>query len=126
MADMEEVFPVENDQREVGWEGNRTTNELTTLAGTQGATLRAAVKAAKMGYATLLHRFIIEVDAMIDRGVSYNDLPEIPAFAADDLITFSPEEILDRVRDLDSTRPFTVSLNYFFFVFFLCFPTGLG
>ncbi len=104
-----EAFPVENDDRPVGWEGNATTNEMALLAETQGATLRAAVKVAKDGYIALLQRTIIEVEAMIDRGVPYSELPALPKFAADDCTTLSQLEILTRMRDFDTSRAYTVT-----------------
>jgi hypothetical protein len=114
MADIE-AFPMENDDRPLGWEGNATTTEMAALATAQAATLRAAVKVAKDGYISLLHRTIIEVEAMIARGVTYDDLPAIPNFGADDVIAFSQLEILTRMRDFDTSRSFTVCKSYFFF-----------
>jgi hypothetical protein len=106
-----ELFPVEGeDLRPLGWEGNRTTTEMAKLAVTQGATLRLAIKEAKDGYVELLQRSIAEIDAMIERGVDYSELPAIPKFEGLDCIVFSQNEILGRIRDYDVDRAYTVSL----------------
>jgi hypothetical protein len=107
MAEIE-AFPIENDERPIGWEGNATTTALAAAAVTQGATLRQAIKDAKEAYIEVIHRAIIEIDAMIERGVQYSDLPPIPKFAAGDCIVFTQQEILTRIRDFDTTRSYTV------------------
>ncbi len=108
MADIE-LYPVEGeDLREIGWEGNRTTTEMAKLVVTQGSELRLAIKKAKDGYVECLQRTIAEIDAMIDRGVEYADLPAIPKFEGHDSITFSQVEILGRIRDFNTDRSYTV------------------